>query len=122
MIDLERRLRREVRGAVAFDALTRGLYATDASIYQVMPLGVVTPRDVDDVLATREICAEAGVPILPRGAGTSQCGQTVNAAIVIDTSQHLCNVEALDVPARRVRVQPGVVLDRLNAQIGRAHV
>jgi FAD/FMN-containing dehydrogenase len=116
---LEQRLRREVRGEVAFDALTRGLYATDASIYQVEPLGVITPRDVDDVIATRAICAEAGVSLLPRGAGTSQCGQTVNAAVVVDVSKHLCNVEAVDVASRRVRVQPGVVLDRLNARLAR---
>jgi FAD/FMN-containing dehydrogenase/Fe-S oxidoreductase len=116
---LERRLRREVRGDVAFDALTRGLYATDASIYQVEPLGVVTPRDVDDVVAIRTICAEAGVPILPRGAGTSQCGQTVNAALVVDVSKHLCGVESVDAAARRGRVQPGVVLDRLNARLAR---
>ena len=116
---LEQRLRREVRGEVAFDALTRGLYATDASIYQVDPLGVVTPRDVDDVIATRAICAEAGVPLLPRGAGTSQCGQTVNAAVVVDVSKYLCNVEAVDVASGRVRVQPGVVLDRLNARLAR---
>jgi FAD/FMN-containing dehydrogenase/Fe-S oxidoreductase len=116
---LEQRLRREVRGEVAFDALTRGLYATDASIYQVEPLGVVTPRDVDDVIATRAICAEAGVPLLPRGAGTSQCGQTVNAAVVVDVSKHLCNVELVDINSRRVRVQPGVVLDRLNVRLAR---
>jgi FAD/FMN-containing dehydrogenase/Fe-S oxidoreductase len=116
---LAQRLRREVRGEVAFDALTRGLYATDASIYQIEPLGVVTPRDLDDIVATREICADAGVPMLPRGAGTSQCGQTVNAAVVVDVSKHLCNVEAVDAASRRVRVQPGVVLDRLNARLAR---
>jgi FAD/FMN-containing dehydrogenase/Fe-S oxidoreductase len=114
-----RRLRRDVRGEVAFDAFTRGLYATDASIYQVQPRGVVIPRDVDDVLAVREICAEGGAPILPRGAGTSQCGQTVNDAIVVDVSKHLRDIEALDVAERRVRVQPGVVLDRLNARLAR---
>ena len=111
------RLRREVRGEVAFDAVTRGLYATDASIYQIEPLGVVVPKSVDDVVAVRAICAEAGVPILPRGAGTSQCGQTVNAAIVVDCSKYLRGIEELDVTAQRVRVQPGIVLDDLNAQL-----
>jgi len=111
------RLRREVRGEVAFDAVTCGLYATDASIYQIEPLGVVVPRTVDDVIAVRSICAEAGVPILPRGGGTSQCGQTVNRAIVVDVSKYLCNVESVDVDAHRARVQPGVVLDRLNSAL-----
>ena len=114
-----RRLRREIRGEVAFDDFTRGLYATDASIYQIQPRGVVIPKDVDDVLTLRAICAEAGVPILPRGAGTSQCGQTVNDAIVVDVSKHLDQIESLDLEARRVRVQSGVVLDRLNARLAR---
>ena len=113
------RLRREVRGEVAFDAVTRGLYATDASIYQIQPLGVVVPADLDDVLAVRAICAESAVPFLSRGGGTSQCGQTVNAAIVVDHSKHLRAIEAPDLAARRVRVQPGVVLDHLNARLKR---
>ena len=111
---LHRRLRREVRGEVRFDALMRGLYATDASIYQVQPLGVVIPRDAQDVEATLAACREASVPVLPRGGGTSQCGQTVGAAVVVDVSKHLREVVALDVAARRVRVQPGMVLDHLN--------
>ena len=113
------RLRREVRGEVAFDALTCGLYSTDASIYQIQPLGVVVPAGLDDVLAVRAICAEGGVPFLARGGGTSQGGQTVNAAIVVDHSKHLRAIEALDVSARRVRVQPGIVLDHLNARLKR---
>ena len=111
---LHRRLRREVRGEVRFDALMRGLYATDASIYQVQPLGVVIPRDAQDVEATLAACREASVPVLPRGGGTSQCGQTVGAAVVVDVSKHLREVVALDVAVRRVRVQPGMVLDHLN--------
>jgi FAD/FMN-containing dehydrogenase/Fe-S oxidoreductase len=114
-----RRLRREVRGDVAFDAVTCGLYATDASIYQIQPLGVVVPRTIDDVVAVRSICADAGVPILPRGGGTSQCGQTVNAAIVLDTSKYLRKLEDLDVTGLRARVQPGLVLDHLNARLKR---
>jgi len=106
-----------VRGSVAFDEFTRGLYATDASIYQVQPRGVVVPCDLDDVFAVRTLCADEGVPVLPRGAGTSQCGQTVNDAIVVDLSKHLRGIEELDVAARRVRVQPGIVLDHLNARL-----
>src|SRR5262249_59307807 len=111
---LHRRLRRDVRGEVRFDALMRGLYATDASIYQVPPLGVVIPRDADDVEATLTACREASVPVLPRGAGTSQCGQTVAAAVVVDVSKHCREVVALDVAARPGRVQPRIVLDPLN--------
>jgi FAD/FMN-containing dehydrogenase/Fe-S oxidoreductase len=116
-VRFSQRLRREVRGEVAFDPFTRGLYATDASIYQIRPLGVVIPKSVDDVAATVSICRDAGVPVLPRGAGTSQCGQTVGEAVVVDTSKYLLEIEALDVQARRVRVQPGLVLERLNARL-----
>jgi FAD/FMN-containing dehydrogenase/Fe-S oxidoreductase len=116
---LEQRLRREVQGEVAFDSFTRGLYATDASIYQIQPLGVVVPKTVDDVASVIDVCREAGAPVLPRGAGTSQCGQTVGAAIVVDTSKFLREIEALDVDARCVRVQPGLVLDHLNARLRR---
>ena len=111
---LHRRLRRELRGEVRFDALMRGLYATDASIYQVEPLGVVIPRDAQDVEAALAACRDASVAVLPRGGGTSQCGQTVGRAVVVDVSKHLRELVALDVGARRVRVQPGLVLDHLN--------
>ena len=110
-------MRREIRGEVAFDAFTRGLYATDASIYQIQPLGVVIPRSVDDIVAAIAICRDAGVPVLPRGAGTSQCGQTVGAAVVVDTSKYLRELESVDPQSRRARVQPGLVLDRLNARL-----
>ena len=116
---LEQRLRREVRGEVAFDRFTRGLYATDASIYQIQPLGVVVPKTVDDIAAVIGLCRDAGVPVLPRGAGTSQCGQTVGTAVVVDTSKFLNEIEALDKEKRRARVQPGVVLDHLNARLRR---
>lgn len=112
-------MRRQIEGDVAFDPFTRGLYATDASIYQIDPVGVVIPRTVDDVAATIAICREHGVPVLPRGAGTSQCGQTVGAAVVVDTSKYLRELESLDTAARRVRVQPGLVLDHLNARLKR---
>ncbi len=114
---LAQRLRRVLRGDVMFDAASRGRYATDASIYQVDPIGVVVPRDDTDVQAVFDIAHEMKVPILPRGAGTSQCGQTVGEALVIDNSRHLRAVTDLDVEARTVCVQPGVVLDHLNAQL-----
>ena len=112
---LAQRLRREVRGEVLFDAATRGRYSTDASIYQIEPVGVVVPRDDNDALMALQIATEAGVPVLPRGGGTSQCGQTVGAALVLDVSRHLNHIIAFDKDARTVTVQPGMVLDHLNA-------
>ena len=98
-----------------FDPGSRGRYSTDASVYQIEPVGVVAPRSAEDIERTIAICREAGVPVLPRGAGTSQCGQTVGEAVVVDTSRHLHRVLDLDEESRRVAVQPGIVLDRLNA-------
>ena len=112
---LARKLRREIRGEVLFDAASRGRYSTDASIYQIEPVGVVVPRDDNDALAALQIGIEAGVPVLPRGGGTSQCGQTVGAALVLDVSKHLNEIITFDRDARRVVVQPGIVLDHLNA-------
>ncbi len=118
-VALAERLRVHTRGEVLFDAASRGRYATDASIYQVIPLGVFVPTDDADVRAAIQIARELKVPLLPRGAGTSQCGQTVGAGLVIDGSKHLRNVLALDVERRTARVQPGLVLDDLNAQLKR---
>ncbi len=112
--DLEARLRHAVQGEVRFDAFTRGLYATDASHYQIEPLGVVFPKTTEDVEAVMEVAREAGAPVLPRGAGTSQCGQTVGRAIVVDVSRHLTAVERSPDDPHHVTVQPGVVLDHLN--------
>jgi len=112
---LATRLRSEVRGELAFDRAARGRYATDASIYQVMPLGVFTPRDDDDVAAALAVCRDLRVPVLPRGAGSSQCGQTVGAALVIDHTRHLNRVLAFEPQALQVTVEPGIVLDALNA-------
>jgi FAD/FMN-containing dehydrogenase/Fe-S oxidoreductase len=112
---LAARLAREVDGEVRFDAATRGRYSTDASIYQVMPVGVVVPRTAEAAITAMQIAAEEGVAILPRGAGTSQCGQAVGAALVIDDSRHLDRLVHLDVEARRAVVEPGIVLDQLNA-------
>src|SRR5215469_6046423 len=114
---LERRLRSALRGEVLFDASSRGRYSTDASIYQVEPIGVAVPCDKEDVAAALAIAREAGVPVLPRGGGTSQCGQTIGRALVLDCSKYMDNVVALDPEARRVRVQPGVVMERLNARL-----
>ncbi|MDE2608912.1 MAG: FAD-binding protein, partial [Burkholderiales bacterium] len=112
---LAARLRQALRGDVLFDAGARGRYATDASIYQIMPLGVVVPRDQADLLAALEIAREQRVPVLARGAGTSQCGQTVGEALVIDSSKWLNRVIDFDPAARTVTVEPGIVLDHLNA-------
>ena len=115
---LERRLRSALQGEVRFDAFTRGLYATDASHYQIEPLGVVLPRSVAEVEAVMEIAREGDVPVLPRGGGTSQCGQTVGRALVVDASRHLT---AIGPPTEggepRIEVEPGVVLDHLNAAL-----
>ena len=115
--ELAARLRREIRGEVLFDAASRGRYATDASIYQIEPVGVVVPQSEEDARIAIQIAAELGVPILPRGGGTSQCGQTVGAALVIDNSKYLNRVLAFDKAARTAVVQPGLVLDQLNAYL-----
>ena len=112
-------LRRHTRGEVLFDAASRGRYSTDASIYQIEPVGVLVPQTEDDVAAALAIAARHEVPVLARGGGTSQCGQTVGAALVIDTTKHLRQVTALDLDRGEVEVQPGIALDALNAQLGR---
>ncbi|MEM7222201.1 MAG: FAD-linked oxidase C-terminal domain-containing protein [Pseudomonadota bacterium] len=112
---LARRLAGALQGEVLFDAFSRGRYATDASIYQIEPIGVVVPRGLDDVAATLEIVAEQGLPLLPRGGGTSQCGQTVGEAIVVDVSKFMDKIRDFDPESRRVTVEPGLVLARLNA-------
>ena len=111
---LAAQLSRELEGEVLFDAFSRGRYSTDASVYQIQPIGVVVPRTRQDVLAAIQIAAEHGVPILPRGAGTSQCGQTVGEALVIDSSKFLREVRSFQPSARAISVDPGIVLDELN--------
>ena len=113
-------LRRHVQGAVLFGRGDRGRYATDASIYQVEPLGVVVPTTRDDLAATLAVAREHGVPVLPRGGGTSQCGQTVNRAIVLDCTKHLRRILDIDVAAGTALVEPGLVLGHLNAAL-KAH-
>ena len=114
---LAARLARELDAEVLFDRASRGRYATDASIYQVVPVGVVVPRTAQAAIAAMTIAAEEGVAILPRGAGTSQCGQTVGEALVIDDSKYLHRTLEVDAAARRAVVQPGKVLDTLNAEL-----
>ncbi|MGQ3354815.1 MAG: FAD-binding and (Fe-S)-binding domain-containing protein [Phreatobacter sp.] len=114
---LQRRLASEVKGDVLFDAFSRGRYATDASIYQIMPVGAVVPETVDDAIRAVALAREADVTVLPRGGGTSQCGQTVNSSLVVDCSKRLNRILDLDVAGRTVRVEPGIVLDDLNRQL-----
>jgi FAD/FMN-containing dehydrogenase/Fe-S oxidoreductase len=112
--DLAAALRRRIRGNVRFDDGTRALYATDASNYRQVPIGVVVPRDLDDVVATVAACREFGVPVLSRGGGTSLAGECCNVAVVIDFSKHVNRIEEIDPDRRVARVQPGLVLDELN--------
>ena len=116
---LERDLRRALQGDVRFDPFTRGLYSTDASHYQIEPLGVVFPHSIEDVQATMAVARAHGAPVLPRGGGTSQCGQTIGRAIVLDVSRHLTDVGELTESggSYQIEVQPGVVLDHLNARL-----
>src|SRR5215475_2840251 len=111
---LERRLKAEIAGDVLFDRFSRGRYATDASHYQVMPVGVVVPRDVASAERALALARQEGVSVLPRGGGTSQCGQAVNASLILDCSKHLTRIVEVDVPGRRCVVEPGIVLDDLN--------
>ncbi|PWW04018.1 FAD/FMN-containing dehydrogenase [Hoeflea marina] len=114
---LERRLKNQVRGTVLFDRFSRGRYATDASIYQVMPTGVVIPSCIEDIECALAAAREDGVALTMRGGGTSQCGQTVNSGLIVDTSRHLDAIIELDVAGRRAVVEPGIVLDDLNRRL-----
>jgi len=114
---LAARLSREITGDVLFDAFSRGRYATDASFYQIMPAGVVVPRSMDDALKALAICRDEGRIVIPRGGGTSQCGQTINEGIIVDFSKHLNRLVLLDVASRTCVVEPGIVLDDLNRQL-----
>jgi FAD/FMN-containing dehydrogenase/Fe-S oxidoreductase len=118
MKDLEHALRRAVEGDVRFDTYSRLLYSTDASMYQVEPIGVVIPRHADDVQAAVEVAHRMRAPLLPRGGGTSLTGQAVNRAVVMDFSRYMDRVLEVNEDERWARVQPGVVQDNLNAQVG----
>ncbi len=114
---LESDLRRRVSGEVRFDPYARAMYSTDASIYRIEPVGVVTPRDADDVAAVIATCAEAGVAVLSRGGGTSLAGQTVNHAVVMDFTKYMRGVLEVNQEERWARVQPGIPLAELNAHL-----
>ena len=111
---LASRLKRELHGDVLFDSFSRGRYSTDASIYQIQPIGVVVPETEQDVEIAVQIAVDEGIPVLPRGGGTSQTGQAIGEALVIDTTKHLNQIVDFDPENRTVCVQPGLVLDQLN--------
>jgi len=114
---LASRLHRAMRGEVLFDPFTRGRYSTDASIYQIEPIGVALPQDAEDVVAAVAIARDEGFPVIPRGGGSSQNGQTLGRALVMDTSRHMNHVLEVDTAAGTAVVQPGIVLDELNKQL-----
>ncbi len=117
---LERRLKAEKVGGVGgvrFDAFTRGRYSTDASHYQIMPLGVTTPRTIEEADRAIAVCRAEGVAVTARGGGTSQAGQTVNESLIVDCSPHLNRVVDIDAAGRRCTVEPGIVLDELNRKL-----
>jgi FAD/FMN-containing dehydrogenase/Fe-S oxidoreductase len=111
--EIEDELLRAIRGEVRFDSASRALYSTDASNYRHIPIGVVVPRDEDDVIVTVEICRRYNAPVLSRGGGTSLAGQCCNFAVILDFSKYMNKMEAVDPVLRTVRVQPGIVLDRV---------
>jgi FAD/FMN-containing dehydrogenase/Fe-S oxidoreductase len=115
-------LRRQVRGEVRFDAASRALYSTDGSNYHQVPIGVVLPRDADDVIAAVALAREHGAPLLCRGGGTSLAGQCCNVAVVLDFSRHMANIIEIDPACRLARVQPGVVLDNLRNAAEKHHL
>jgi FAD/FMN-containing dehydrogenase/Fe-S oxidoreductase len=115
--DLESALRRRVAGQLHFDPLSKALYSTDASLYQMEPIGVLTPRDANDVEAAVSICSDMDVPLLPRGGGTSLAGQTVNHALVMDFTKSMHRVLEVNPEEQWVRTQPGITLDELNRQL-----
>src|SRR5215213_4897174 len=114
---LQDELQRRIAGEVRFDAVSRMLYSTDASNYQIDPVGVVIPASRDDVLVTIEIATQHRVPLLPRGGGSSLSGQTVGAALVIDFSKALSKVLDIDLEGGLVTVEPGINIDALNRQL-----
>jgi FAD/FMN-containing dehydrogenase/Fe-S oxidoreductase len=114
---LERKLKADITGDVMFDRFSRGRYATDASHYQMMPVGVVAPRSIAEAERTLALAREEGVSVLPRGGGTSQAGQAVNESLVVDCSKYLNQIYEIDVGERRATVEPGIVLDDLNRRL-----
>src|SRR5687767_9371765 len=110
-------LRRRVRGEVRFDDGTRALYSTDSSNYRQVPIGVVIPQDVDDVVATVAVCREHDAPLLPRGCGTSLAGQSCNVAVVMDMTKYVNRILDVDYDRKRARVQPGCIFDNLRHMV-----
>src|ERR671931_1581394 len=121
-LDLEATLQQTITGEVRFDSGGRALYATDLSIYRQVPVGVVIPRTIDDVVTTVQACRERGVPILGRGCGTSLAGQCCNVAVVIDFSKYLNRIVALDAGRRTATVQPGVICDTVRQAAEQHHL
>src|SRR5262249_9821206 len=117
MPGLERRLRGELTGEGQFDRFTRGRFATDASHYQMMPVGVVAPRTIEEADRAIALARDEGATVLARGGGTSQAGQTVGESLVVDCSKYLTRILDLDVKRSRCTVEPGIVLDDLNRQL-----
>jgi len=116
---LRRSLEERIEGEVRFDALSRALYATDASVYQIMPVGVVLPKSRADVVETVRLCARHGVPLTPRGAGTALSGQAICRGLVLDLSKYMHRVVEVNAGQKWAWVEPGVVLDELNAMLSR---
>ena len=110
-------LENKLKGNLLSDKFSRGLYATDASIYQINPHAVVIPNNKNDIFETIKFAKSEGFSILSRGGGTSQCGQTVNRSIVIDNSKFLNKIKTIDVANKSCVVEPGIVLDQLNIEL-----
>jgi FAD/FMN-containing dehydrogenase len=121
-VALEKALRQSVRGYVRFDSGTRALYATDGSNYRQVPIGVVLPRDADDVIAAVALAREYRAPLLCRGTGTSLAGQCCNVALILDFTRYMGNIVEIDPEKRIARVQPGVVLDHLRNTAEKHHL
>ncbi|HET9181976.1 MAG TPA: FAD-linked oxidase C-terminal domain-containing protein [Candidatus Angelobacter sp.] len=115
--ELEAELKRHVRGEVRFDRGSRALYSSDGSNYRQIPIGLVIPRDSDDVIATVAACRQFGAPVLPRGGGTSLAGQCCNVAVVLDFTKYMNQVLEVDPESKFARVQPGIVLDALQSRL-----
>ena len=118
--ELGNELKKRLKGEVHFDRMPRALYATDASIYQMDPIGVVFPKDVEDVVNTVTFAASQGIPVLPRGGGTGLAGQTVNHAVVMDFSRNMNHLSEMNAEGGWAWGEPGIVLDQLSA-LGAPH-
>ena len=116
-VSLERELRAKVQGEVRFDKVSRALYSTDASVYQIEPIGVFIPKSQQDIVAAREVCARHKCPITMRGGGTSQAGQAIGEGLQIDCSKYVNRLLEVNLEERWARVEPGIVLDELNAAL-----